>query len=162
MQAVAPRALYGTGRQQKRQAHWAWRRQTRVGAVLALGCAFVLLSLSVSGPASGELEENVVSPPVMGTGGGPTTPPVDEGSEMSDPVMGSACTNCEEIDGPTMHAWTSTWKNYSIDYNVFGLHVWNGGLTDADTPGALPEDGRNEWENTFEDYDFEPSHKHDG
>ncbi len=160
-QAVASRALYGShgaGSPQQR----AWRRAVRVGAGLALGCAVVLLGLSVSGrPGDAELED-VVSPPVMGTGGGPTARPADDGAELSPPVMGSACATCGSIDGPRLHQWPSGWKNYSIDYNVFGLHVYNGGVTDADAPGALPDDGQNEWENTFKDFDFTPSHKHDG
>ena len=162
-QAVAPRALYGShGTGSPPQQQRAWRRAVRVGAGLALGCAVVLLGLSASGrPGAAELED-VVSPPVMGTGGGPTARPADDGAELSPPVMGSACTTCGSIDGPRLHQWPSGWKNYSIDYNVFGLHVYNGGVTDADAPGALPDDGQNEWENTFKDFDFTPSHKHDG
>ena len=160
-----PRATYGSGSEVGSMQHadqQSWRRHVRVGALLAMGCAMTLLCLSVwDRPGGSELEE-VVSPPVMGTGGGPTTPPVDDGSEVSDPVMGSACIDCPQLDGPTVMGQESSWHNYSIDYNVFGLHVYEGGLNDADAPGALPDDGRNEWENTFGDYDFQPSHRHDG
>lgn len=164
-EAVAPLSTYGSdaGSAHQHAPHRSWRRHVRVGAVLAMSCAVTLLCLSVSGRAGGasELEDPVVSPPVMGTGGGPTTPVVD-GSEVSDPVMGSACTDCPQLDGPTVIGADSSWHNYNIDYNVFGLHVYDGGRSDADAPGALPDDGRNEWENNFDEYDFKPSDRHDG
>jgi hypothetical protein len=157
-QAVAPRSAMhdgaGTG------MHRSWQHHARMAAAVSLGCCLGLLCMSFSRPGVTELEP-VVSAPVMGTGGGPTTPPADDGSEISKPVMGSACVNCNQIDGPTVHL-SGTWKNYSIDYNVFGLHVWNGGLTDADAPGALPENGRNEWESNFTGFDFKPSDRRDG
>lgn len=156
MQTVAPRTpRYGSADGTLHEtAHRAWCRRLRVGAGLALGCAVALLCLSVSGrPGAAELE-GVLSLPVMGTGGGPTTPRVDDGLDVSKPVMGTG-------GGPVVHGIDSDWQNYTIDYNVFGLNVDKGSLNDADTPGALPE-GRNEWENPFADFDFKPSDKHDG
>jgi hypothetical protein len=160
--AIAPRALYGSSGSELLRAQGAWRRCARVGAGLVLGCAVVLLGLSSSWQPRAAVLSYVVSPPVMGTGGGPTARTADDGSEVSKPVMGSACATCGEIDGPRLHKWPSLWKNYSNDYNVFTLHVENGGVTDSDAPGALPDDGQNEWDNTFKDFDFKPSDLHDG
>ena len=111
----------------------------------------------------------VVSLPVFGTGGGPTTRPIDDGSDSSKPVMGTACKDCPELDGPTVQR-PGGWQNYSSEFNVFGLKAYTGGIYnaqpsftggDADTPGALPNAGRNEWNNNFADYDFKPADKHD-
>ena len=159
-EAVAPHvATYGSVPAGSRRARW--RERARACAVVSLCSAAALLYLTAPGVPGGASElEDVVSPPVMGTGGGPTTRPDDSESEVSQPVMGAAM-KATPIDGPTVHLPPSAWKNYSIDYNVFGLHVLEGGINDADSPGALPR-GRNEWENNFKDFDFKPSDRHDG
>jgi len=163
MQAVVPQALwnaYGSaGGSPRSYAYPGWRRRVRVGSGLAVGCAIILLCLSVS--SRPDSLEAVVSPPVMGTGGGPTTPAAVQASVVSKAVMGTACKNCEHLDGPIVHG-AGSWQNYAVDYNVFGLNVDKGSNDDADTPGALPDDGRNEWENSFAGFDFKPSDRHDG
>ena len=130
----------------------------RRSAVAALGiCCTGLLCLSMLARHDATALEDIVSPPVMGTGGGSTTPEKDHVPVVSPAVMGAP-----GIDGPP---WSrhhgSTWHRYSVDYNVWGLHVHDGGRLDADAPTGLPAAGRNEWKSPFSDFDFEPSHRHD-